>query len=333
MKTTQADRCCLCCGAPLSGQAEIEGWHTSCSKRFFGTQTLPTLDINPASLEGFARIAVADGESVTGVQKKLSLRLNTDTGARRLTLVGYPAGFILKPPAEEYPNLPELEHALMSLAHTSGIVTVPHALITFADGQRGYITRRIDRTHPKGNGPVKKIAMEDFCQLSQRLTEDKYKGSYEYCGKLISIYSCQPGLDMADFFYLLLFCFVTGNADMHLKNFSLIDSPYGYHLAPAYDLVPTALVLRADTEETALTIQGKKNRLSGKDFLSLGTNLGLNPKVVDSLMQKILALPVHAEKTGALSLLPIQRRRELVQLIKERCSRLGENTGTRYQLP
>ena len=314
---------CLCCGKILGVNPENQQWHTSCSRRFFGTPTLPALDISTGTLEGFAMIAVNEGTTVTGVQKKMSLHLHSEDRHKRLTLVGYPSGYILKPPAAEYPELPELEHALMSFAEAVGIHTVPHALIRLASGELSYITRRIDRTFSRRkNGENRKIDMEDFCQLSLRLTEDKYKGSYEQCGKIISQYSSRPGLDLADFFYLILFSFATGNADMHLKNFSLVDSASGPVLSPAYDLVPTCLLIPDDKEETALTVNGKKSHLTANDFQILGNNLGLLPKVIHNLMDKAASLADMLAASSALNVLPASREAELSDLIIERCSRL-----------
>lgn len=109
--------------------------------------------------------------------------------------------------------------------------------------------------------------MEDMCQLTERLTEDKYKGSYEQIGKIILKYSANPVLDLINFFEQVLFSFLTGNADMHLKNFSLIEQPgTGFILAPAYDLVASALVVEGDEEELALNLNGKKRKLKRKDF-------------------------------------------------------------------
>lgn len=323
MKETDM-RLCLYCGKNLEGTSFHDGWHISCSRRFFGLKTVPALDAAPDTLESFARIAVNAGATVTGVQKKMSLHLEDEKGNKRLTLVGYPAGFILKPPVQEYPDLPELEHALMSLAETVGIKTVPHALIRMTSNDTAYITRRIDRVFPYTGTGSAKIAMEDFCQLSQRLTEDKYKGSYEQCGKIITQYSSRPGIDMADFFFLILFCFVTGNADMHLKNFSLLQNDSGYILSPSYDLVPTRMLIPDDTEETALTVNGKKNRLTATDFTALGTSLRLQGKVIENMIKKAVSVQEIFFKTPALNLLSQKRQEELQALVKERCARLGK---------
>jgi serine/threonine-protein kinase HipA len=107
--------------------------------------------------------------------------------------------------------------------------------------------------------------MEDMCQLTERLTEDKYHGSYEQIGKAIQKYSASPGLDVENFFEIVLFSFLTGNADMHLKNFSLLEQPgLGMTLSPAYDLVNTALVNPADDEELALNLNGRKKNIKNR---------------------------------------------------------------------
>jgi serine/threonine-protein kinase HipA len=128
--------------------------------------------------------------------------------------------------------------------------------------------------------------MEDMCQLSERLTEDKYKGSYEQVAKLILRYSASPLLDVSNFYEQALFSFFTANADMHLKNFSLLEKQgEGMALAPAYDLVPTALVNPADTEEMALSLNGKKRKLKYDDFLSAFEWCGLSKKVLDNTLE------------------------------------------------
>jgi len=129
--------------------------------------------------------------------------------------------------------------------------------------------------------------MEDFCQIAERLTEDKYRGSVEKVGKLIRQYSEYSGIDLVDYFNRIVFSFITGNSDMHLKNYSLIESNTGLRLAPAYDLVSTALVLPDDKEESALTINGKKAKLNRLDFDELAKNLGLSDKQRNNIYTNI----------------------------------------------
>jgi serine/threonine-protein kinase HipA len=262
-----------------------EDFHSRCAKSFFGPKVAPILDYGLEEMEKVALKVIRSHAAIPGVQAKISLDLQRSQGegkAGRLTLVGLWGGYILKPPTKRYPALPEVEAVSMSLADACQISTVPHALIRLRSGELSYITRRVDREKQT------KIAMEDLCQLTGRLTEDKYKGSLEQVGRVIRQYSSQPGLDAVNFFELALFCFLTGNADMHLKNFSLWrPSPNFIQLAPAYDLVATHLLLPKDPEETALTLNGKKKNLRRKDFDALAKTLELPDKARDNAYAKM----------------------------------------------
>ena len=167
----------------------------------------------------------------------------------------------------------------MHLAEAAKISVVPHSLIRLADGKLGYITKRIDRTK---NG--EKIDMEDMCQLTLHPTEYKYKGSHEQIAKTIMQYSNTPKLDLTNYMQLLLFCFITGNNDMHLKNFSLYRPAEGYQLTPAYDLLNVAIANPKDKEELALTLAGKKTKLRLADFLNAAKTMRLEENVVQRLV-------------------------------------------------
>jgi len=310
---------CMHCRKPIT--QDENHWHTACIKKFFGISELPILAIDTSELERYARTAINAGLTVPGVQKKLSLHLDRTQGRERLTLIGYPPGFIAKLQTEEYAHLPELEDATMHMADAASIQTVPHALIPLHDGSLAYISKRIDRVTI--DQEMHKLPMEDFCQLSSRLTEDKYKGSYEQCGKLINTYSSQNMLDITNFWYLLVFCFITGNSDMHLKNFSLY-APDGrhYQLTPAYDLLPATLVLPDDKEETALSLGGKHSRLNRRDFLQLAQHLNLSPKVGERLIHRLLALEDVFIEIVSASHLTEKEKQAFKALIQSRMRRL-----------
>lgn len=284
---------CLFCYESLSKNEQ--GYHPFCSKKIFEQTTPPALHYSEKDLESLAKEVIQSQTAVTGVQAKLSLHIsnnskeNTD---RKFTIVGLWGGYILKPPTSLYPQLPEVEDVTMHLAQLANIKTAPHSLIRLESGNLAYITRRIDRTK-KG-----KLAMEDMCQLTERLTEDKYRGSYEQIGKTIQKYSATPGLDIVNFFELLLFSFLSGNADMHLKNFSLLEQPgIGMTLSPAYDLINTALVNPADKEELALNLNGKKRKLNRLDFISAMNTLKLEEKQQKNIFSKMSkAFPKWIEK-------------------------------------
>lgn len=196
--------------------------------------------------------------------------------------------FILKPQTDTYRALPELEDVTMHMAEAARIATVPHALIRFRDGELCYITRRVDR---RDDGS--KVPMEDMCQLTERLTEYKYKGSYEQIAKAIRRYSAAPQLDVVNFWEVVVFSWITGNADMHLKNFSLYNPDgAGYTLTPAYDMLSTHLAMPEDNEELALTLNGKKRKLRRDDFIKSITSSGVDAKVIDNMARRFgRALP------------------------------------------
>jgi serine/threonine-protein kinase HipA len=256
-------------------------FHAACCRRLFGSAQPPQLPYSWAALNALAEQIVRSHVAVPGVQPKLSLHLESGgrRGGGRFTLVGLEGGFILKPPVERFPQMPELEHLTMRMAACFGMETADCGLIAMQDGQLALVVRRMDRVGGR------KLAMEDMCQLTDRMTEEKYRGSLEAVGRKIRQQSSHPGLDALRFFEVNLFSFLTGNSDMHLKNFSLIRSQAGeIRLSPAYDLLPTMLLLPEDTEESALTIQGRKNRFTQRDFLALGNALGLTDRQVSNAL-------------------------------------------------
>jgi len=318
---------CLCCGRPISdpcGKEELSsGWHFSCVKKFFGTSQLPDLDLSEETVLQIANESITKGYTVPGVQKKISLHLSTEKKPR-LTIVNYPVGFILKPQTAEYSALPEAEYLIMRMAEKTGIKTVPFALLRIPDhpARFAYITKRIDRILPnRKNKETQKLAMEDFCQIDGRLTQDKYRGSYERCAKIITAYSAHPGLDLSELFLRIVFSYVTGNSDMHLKNLSLIETTPGsqrYVLSAAYDMLPTNIVLPEDTEQLALTMNGKKSNLKRADFFAFADSCGIPVKSAEKMIRKIADLrPVYLSMCGD-SYLPFEMKETLEKLIIER---------------
>lgn len=278
---------CLCCYKPLS-EGEVD-YHKACARKIFESPTVPVLPYTRSNINELAREIVSASTAVTGVQAKLSLDIaRGHVGEpQRFTIVGLWGRFILKPQTDRFVCLPENEDLTMHMAEAAGIKTVPHSLIRFADGELCYITRRVDRTKKGG-----KIAMEDMCQLSERLTEDKYKGSYERIAKLIRFYSAAPLLDVVNFWEVVVFSWLTGNADMHLKNFSLFCPAHSYQLTPAYDLLSTALAMPEDDEELALTLNGKKKRIKREDFEKAMRESGMEEKAMANLFNRFFkAIP------------------------------------------
>lgn len=264
---------CLLCYKPLASE-ELD-YHSTCLKKVFGLKQMPEIDIDEKKLSDYARRIVGANRAITGVQPKLSLWLEKNSKDMRFTIVDDKSDFIIKPQSETYAALPENEDLCMHLAEEVGLDVATHGLVRLGSGKLTYITKRFDR-----NGTLK-IASEDLCQLTENLTEHKYRGSYEKTGKTIRQFSTQSGLDVLHYYKLVLFCFITGNADMHLKNFSMLERKDGaFCLSPAYDLVSTYLVIKNEPEQMSLSINGKKNKLSKVDFDILGSSLQLNEKQI-----------------------------------------------------
>lgn len=309
---------CLHCGLELTDEAELRtGWHKRCVRRFFGTEELPVLDVTEEQLEQLAVVGADKGFTIPGVQKKMSLHLERDNPAR-LTLINYPVGYILKPQAEEYKNLPEFEYLAMRMAEVAGVKTVPFALFRTAEGL-AYITKRVDRDTT--GGEVRRYAMEDFCQLSERLAEDKYKGSYEGCVRIVREYSEMAGLDVAEVFLRVVTSFVVGNSDMHLKNFSLIEGAAGgrdFRLSEAYDILPVNVVEPRDLDEVALSLNGRKRGLKREDFLAFAQYCELGEGVGEKMVQRVCELENEFMRLVGESFLNEGQQGEMRGLIGER---------------
>lgn len=291
-------------------------YHPSCAKKIFGTTTAPILPYTKSNIAELAEQVIRAQSAVTGVQAKLSLDIEKRaTGEpQRFTIVGLWGRYILKPQATEYQSLPELEDLTMHLAEIAKIATVPHSLIPFDDGELCYITKRIDR-----GDRGEKFSMEDMCQLQERLTEYKYKGSYEQIAKIILKHSAIPKLDLINFWEQVIFSWITGNADMHLKNFSLYSKDKGkYQLTPAYDLLSTKLVMPEDNEELALNLNGKKRKITRLDFEKVMSASGVDSKVINNIFNKFVKCLAKWEEMIDISFIPSDMKIAYKELIRSR---------------
>lgn len=308
---------CHSCLQPLENGEEL--YHTACCKKLFGSTKPPTFPYAWEELNKLAEQIISQHITVPGVQPKLSMHLEKAGRSRdsRLTLVGLEGGYILKTPVAKYPEMPELEHATMRMAGCFGITTAECGLIPMEDGLLAFITKRMDRIGEA------KLHMEDMCQLTDKLTEQKYRGSIEQIGRAILQHCDNALLDALRFFEVVLFSFLTGNSDMHLKNFSLLYKPGGaISLSPAYDLLPTQLLLPEDTEESALTINGRKRRIGRTDFLRLAESLRLNEKQVLNVFSRFEENLTDAFKLLDSALCSGKKRHQYLALIQERAKHL-----------
>ena len=309
---------CLYCYQPLK-DGEVD-YHPRCAKRLFGQPVAPSLPYTRKDINKLAQVVVESRTTVTGVQAKLSMDLEHDANGRaqRLTIVGVMGRYILKPQTERFECLPEMEDLTMHLAEIARIPTVPHALIRFADGELNYITRRIDRTDDG-----RKLPMEDMCQLAGKLTEQKYQGSYELIAKLIERYSSVPKLDLVNFWEQVVFSWIVGNADMHLKNFSLYSEKVGsYELTPTYDQVSTAIVMPEDTDQLALPLNGFQKKLLSMDFAQAMELSGLNRQMVQRIFNRFIPLKEKWFANIDASFISEQQKTQFKELISNRIETL-----------
>ena len=293
-------------------------YHNSCCKKFYGLNEIPVLSFTNKDIYKLAEQSVRKNMTITGVQSKLSLGILKDkkNTSIRLTILDLWGNYIFKPPVEIYAQMPEIEDLTMHLASIYGINTVPHSLIRMASGEPAYISRRIDR--------LKKVKfhMEDMCQLTGRLTEYKYKGSIEEISRIISQFSSNPGFDLISLFEIVLFSYLVGNADMHLKNFSLIYKDDLIMLAPAYDLLSTKLLI-SEEEDSALTMNGKKRNFTLNDFKIFAEYLEINSKSMENIFRKFSYNKVRALEFISISFLTEENKRQLNSITEDRYRRLN----------
>ncbi len=277
------NKCLYCYKELLPGEVDF---HPECARKMFGTSTAPELPYSRDNMSDLASKVIKTSTSVTGVQAKLSLEI--DRGKKnepsRFTIVGLWGNYILKPQSPQYRCLPELEDVTMKMAEIAKIKTARHSLIRFSDGELGYITLRMDRGK-KGQ----KYSMLDMCQLTNRLTEHKYLGSYEQLAQTVIKYSKAPYLDVQKFWEIVLFSWITGNSDMHCKNFSLLDEGEGYLLSPAYDLLAVLLADPNDTDELAMPVfvGGKTNCFDREIFAQAFVQSGVPTKTAQKCIDKM----------------------------------------------
>lgn len=308
---------CLYCYKSVDEELDF---HEKCSLDFFGSSTPPAIEYSLNQMDELAKNVVELSIAVPGVQPKLSMSLikkakeNTDT---RLTVVGSLGGhYIFKPPSNHFPEMPQNEHVTMRIADSFGIRVVPSSLIRLSSGELSYITKRVDRTDTG-----EKIHMIDMFQITEAF--DKYKSSMEKVGKALGNYSDNTLLDKVFYFELVLFSFLTGNNDMHLKNFSMIESPSGWVLAPAYDLLNVAIVLPKDKEELALTLVGKKKKLKQEHFEQFGEGLGLTGKQIKGALQRMIKNKPNAFSWIDRSFLSTDMKTAYIDVLDSRYKQIG----------
>ena len=225
---------------------------------------------------------MAEKISIQGVQPKFSAVLSPSQS--EFQLVEKDGRYILKPPHRDFPQVPENEALTMDLARRAGVNTPPFGLVANVDGTYTYFIQRFDR-----KGKKKKIATEDFAQLSQESRQTKYRSSLERVAGVVDEYCTFPLPEKLKLWRRVLVAYLTGNEDMHLKNHSLITEKGKVTLSPAYDFLNTTILLKEPREESALPVRGKKAKLNRSDFVDYYAwqRLGIGPTVTARVLGEL----------------------------------------------
>lgn len=256
--------------------------------------------------------------SIAGIQPKLSTQLSVKD--ELFKVVDKNGSYILKPPLSHFCEVPENEDVTMRMAATCGIQVPSHGLIYAKDESILYFIRRFDR-----KGLTGKIHVEDFAQIAGRSRETKYDYSIEGVIKLIEKYCTFPMVEKMRLFRRVLFCWLIGNEDMHLKNFSLIHHEGKIELSPAYDLLNTTIVLANPIEEMALSLQGKQSNFTHNIIFNYFGNqrLGLNQKVLTNIEEKIKSALPKWEELIDISFLSDDMKDAYLNVIAQRLHAIG----------
>jgi serine/threonine-protein kinase HipA len=322
---------CLFCYLPLK-PGSIQEYHDKCSKKIFGSLKAPILDYEMRQINDLAKEVLNHRLAIPGVQPKLSLVIDKpkNNPGERLTIVGLWDGtYVLKPANPSYKELPENEDVTMHMAEACGIKTAVHSLIRFKSGELAYIAKRFDRSVKRNK--VEKLHQEDMCQLTGLLTENKYNSSMEKVAKAVNHYTENKGLELLTLFQVSVFSFLTGNSDMHLKNFSILKEKDGtIAMSPAYDLLATKLAVPEDQEQLALSINGKKNKITRADFLKFADYCKIPKKAADNVFidfeNKIEVMKLWIEK----SFLSEKMKKNYLEIIKERATSLSVDVPVKF---
>jgi serine/threonine-protein kinase HipA len=296
----------------------VEGRYSLQALKRLNPRLNDLMDLNYTTEELLYEVAARSYKlSIQGVQPKLSARLNVKE--QSFELVDRQGQYILKPPSAHYPNLPENEDCTMKLAKTVGLEVPLHGLIYAKDGQLTYWIRRFDRT-----GLNKKLSVEDFAQLASASRKTKYKSSLEQVARLVEDHCTFPRVESRKLLKLLLFCFLCGNEDQHLKNFSILIRDSKVQLSPCYDQVNSTIALANAQEESALPMAGKKRKLKRSEFLEYArTRLKLADTIILEVFQEIAEGLVHWDSLIRSSFLPKAAKDKYLQLWDARRQRLA----------
>lgn len=251
--------------------------------------------------------------SIQGVQPKLSAAISIVD--QEFKIVDQFGTYIIKPQNDLFPELPENEDVTMRMAKLFGFEVPFHGMLYGKDGSLSYFIKRFDRY-----GRGKKWATEDFAQLTGNTRDTKYRFTMEKLIPILDEYCTFPVIEKADFFKRILFCYVTGNEDMHLKNFSLITKNGRTTLSPIYDFLNSSIAIKNPEEEIALNLKGKKSNLKAADFIDYYAKerLQLNEKTVTTILEQMKKATPKWKELLEISFLSEDMKEKYLVLLEKR---------------
>ena len=251
--------------------------------------------------------------SIQGVQPKLSAAISIVD--QEFKIVDQFGTYIIKPQNDLFPQLPENEDVTMRMAKVFGLEVPFHGMVYAKDGSLSYFIKRFDRY-----GKGKKLATEDFAQLTANTRDTKYRFTMEKLIPVLDEFCSFPAIEKADFFKRILFCYVTGNEDMHLKNFSLITKNGKTTLTPVYDFLNSSIAIKNPEEEIALALKGKKSNLKAADFVDYYAKdrLQLNEKTVEIILQEMRRATLKWKELLEISFLSPDMKEKYLNLMESR---------------
>jgi serine/threonine-protein kinase HipA len=282
-------------------------------REMFGKPVRPAIPLTLADVAQQAR-KFAGKMSISGVQPKLSVRLD-DEGLLPTERDGR---YILKPQTLGFAQLPQNEYLCMQMGKLFGLLTADCLLLELSDGSPAYLVKRFDR-RKKGQN-IAKLHCEDMQQIIGG--QDKYSGSHEQIARAIGEHCSVEAVEMQRLFEITIFNFTIGNGDAHKKNFSLLTADGRTTLSPAYDLVSSRLALPEESDEMALTIGGKRNRLTRRDFKEFARHMGITEDYMQKKLDQLVALGGEFDTMIAKSALSDELRERFSQILASRLRRL-----------
>lgn len=289
-------------------------YHQQCLKSMGITEWPHFERIIQQPFEQLASAFVASQQgTVAGVMPKILL------SSSRVAMSLPNVGFIYKPAVPKWPELAENEHLTHLLAQSVGLEVAKSALVRSDEGF-GLISKRFDINDLGSN----RYHVLDMAQILELKADDKYRSSYERVAKAIKKYSDQPVIDLMTFYKLVVFSFLCGNSDLHLKNISLLHVENGWQLSPCYDLVNVKLANPDDREQLALTLNSRKNRIKSTDLLEyFPAHTGLSDRLKNRVISDLTTGIKKWPKLIANSFLSELQQENYVQIVNQRLELIG----------